>query len=279
MPIKLTALRARNGLTKMRHVLVGEPRSTFRWLFLATLPNSGSTAFAQVLETAPGISTAEPRGEAQWLVPQMSQKGLRWDPDLELDYRLIRAVWLRHAVRRSHGSAIVLEKSPANIVRMPALLETFSDMRPAVIVFTRDPVAICASWARRYDPQTLAARWLSPGTPAPRDDREFHQTLGRLCGERLAHLAGLQDLSSTVVTYEALTADPDAVSERLASLFPEAGPMSFSGEVSVKEYASQPLHNMNAEQISRLTPEQQGWIREGLEGHRRDVERLGYTLE
>lgn len=72
----------------VRHRMVGEPvrAEDVHWMFVATLPNSGSTALAMLLATAPRAVTLNKNGEGQWLTTEMSREGKRWDPAYKLDY-------------------------------------------------------------------------------------------------------------------------------------------------------------------------------------------------
>jgi hypothetical protein len=63
------------------------------FLFVITPPYSGSTALAQVLNTARGAAILHRTGEGQWLVPGMCAED-RWNPSKPMDWDSIRATWL-----------------------------------------------------------------------------------------------------------------------------------------------------------------------------------------
>ena len=164
-------------------------RRRLSWLFVATLPNSGSTALAGFLDSAPRAVKLAPDGEGQGLVPEMSAPARRWDPATPLDFGLVRAVWIDRALRAGPGPRLVIEKSPPNLCRFRALLAAFADMPSTVIRFTRDPYAVCASWARRYPPGMLARDWHPELAGRMTGEAAYFRTLGGHCGKQIALLA------------------------------------------------------------------------------------------
>lgn len=276
--LRRSARPAYNAWLRARARLRPPSNDGLEWLFLATLPNAGSTATAKWLETAENVFTLHRRGEGQWLVPQMCcDRGRKWQPDLELDYELIRAVWMHHAKKRSGGAGIILEKSPPNLVRMERLIETFSDMPVTLFVLTRDPLAVCASWAKRYPPQNLWRMWLPVGSEGLVDTEEgYYRTLGRLCGQRMADLAELTKSAACVLSYERLTQEPAAALGEVRAALPSLGAVEVDANVSVKDYQPQVLRNMNQEQIATLSHHQRDLVVEGLSPYREAVAALGY---
>jgi hypothetical protein len=273
------ARRLHNRFLKLR-VLAAERDTRERsWLFLATLPNSGSTALARIMETSKNVSILQSRAEGQWLIPEMCRPRDRWQAGYPVDWALVRAVWLHHALRRSGGQGIVFEKSPPNIMRMRELVDTFSDMDPHVLLFTRDPIAICASWAKRYDAAHLKREWLPIGSPPLDSADAYFRTLGRLCGERMSILAGLKDLPHFLLSYERLTESSASWLSELRRTVPALSDINVSASIAVKDYAPQPLRNMNQEQRATLTEQQRAWLGEGLEPHADSIRSFGYTLD
>jgi len=270
----------RNRMVHLRRRLGLDRRDTsgLAWLFLATLPNSGSTAFANLLGSAPHAAKLHRRGEGQWLVPELSAPARRWNPDAPVDFALVRSVWLDRALSLGPGPRLVVEKSPPNICRLRPLVAAFADMPIRVVRFTRDPYAVCASWAKRYDPARMAEVW-GETLAEPEDATGFHRRLGDICGRRMALLAGLADVSDADVAYEALADDPAAVLARLVTAVPLLAGADPAAVVKVKDYAPQPLRNMNREQIARLTPAEKAAITEGLRPHAAAIKALGYALD
>jgi hypothetical protein len=273
----LTGLRGRLGLG------LGDGTG-LSWLFVATLPNSGSTALAGLLDSAPRAVRLTARGEGQWLVPEMCAPGRRWDPAAALDLGRVRRVWVRRAreAGADAGARLVIEKSPPNLCRFRPLLAAFAGMPVRALRFTRDPYAVCASWARRYPPAKIARDWAPELTPALAgrlgDETAFYQALGAICGQRMRLLAGLEDCVDADLSYEALTADPVAAAAMLVAAFPLLAGLDPEAAVAVKDYAPQRLRNMNAAQLAALTPRQVAAITDGLRPHAAAVTALGYRL-
>lgn len=250
------------------------------WIFLATLPNSGSSAFARLIETAPGVTLVNPRAEAQWLVAAMSADGRRWDPATSLDYAKVRRVWTRRALARNPQASLAFDKSPPNLVRLDELREAFGGAAStSVVAFSRHPLAICASWAKRYAPETLAREWLGcPPHQIARGDA-YYRLIGELCGQRMTRLAAARNAAVLHVSYEEFCADPASVSAQLSAAFPTLGKIDVTQSISVKDYEPQKLRNMNDEQVARLSPAQRAAVLAGLEPYADSVGRLGYALE
>lgn len=267
-------------LTGLRSRLGGGRRtgSGLSWLFVATLPNSGSTALAGLLDSAPLTVRLTARGEGQWLLPDMCAPGRRWDPDAPLDLERVRRIWTRHALEAGGGPRLVIEKSPPNLCRFRALLAAFADMPVRVLRFTRDPYAVCASWARRYSPAKIVHDWAPEFAGRLDDEAAFFRALGAICGQRMRLLAGLEDCSDLDLSYEALTEDPAAAAAALAAAFPLLAGLDPQASVAVKDYAPQRLRNMNAGQVATLSPAQMAAITEGLGPHVAAVTALGYRL-
>jgi hypothetical protein len=276
------------GLSGLRGRLGLGDATGLSWLFVATLPNSGSTALAGLLDSAPRAVRLTARGEGQWLVPEMCAPGRRWDPAAALDLGRVRRVWVRRAraIGRGReagaGARLVIEKSPPNLCRFRPLLAAFDGMPVRALRFTRDPYAVCASWARRYPPAKLARDW-APEFPAELagrlgDETAFFRALGAICGQRMRLLAGLEDCVDADLSYEALTADPAAAAAALVAAFPLLAGLDPQAAVAVKDYAPQRLRNMNAAQLAALTPRQLAAITDGLRPHAAAVTALGYRL-
>lgn len=248
------------------------------WLFLATLPNSGSTAIANVLSSAPNAVQLTGHGEGQWLIPELCEAGKRWDPDHPFAADMLRTVWMRRAMTRKQPPLVVVEKSPPNIVRMNKLLSIFGDMPAKVFRLIRDPYAVCASWAKRYSPEVVAAQWdvdldLNLGR-----DQGYYRALGDLVGSRMKVLDSLAEISDLTIRYEDFTEDPDPKLAEIEEALPILAGIRADAEVKVKDYGQQGLRNMNATQIEMLTPEQIGWISDALQPYREVVETFGYSV-
>lgn len=247
---------------------------------MATLPNSGSTAFAKLVESSTNIRLLNSRGEGQWLVPAISSDGSRWDPNLQVDYNRVRAVWVERALSSGRLPATIFDKSPPNMVRMRKLADTFArDFPVDLIVYTRDPLAVCASWLKRYSPTQIAGEW---NVEALADENlaeeDILRLLGELCGSRMEMLESILDLASLHVSYEALTESSQSVIARTKAAIPALADVDTEADLRVKDYAPQRLRNMNAEQSALLSEDQQRHVRSGLMRYAKSIEKLGYEI-
>lgn len=249
------------------------------WLFIACLPNGGSTALAKMLRNASAAHTLTPSGEGQWLVPAMSQNGRRWDPNLPLDYAQIRRVWLSRLVLR-RKPCVVIEKSPPNLCRFHPLLASFEGMPRITLVVARNPFAICASWAKRYKPSTVIRTWHPElaGRGLETDDLLFHEALGSICGKRFEMLAEAAKGAEYVTTYETIAENPTAFLSTMGELTPLLKDADPSALLGVKDYPAQPFNNMNEADIARLTSAQSDAIRQGLAPYEAALTAFGYTI-
>jgi hypothetical protein len=215
------------------------------FLFILTPPYSGSTALAQFLNQSPRAMLLDPRGEGQWLVPGLHRSD-RWHADKPVDYRSVRSVWLRAYQDRKAGDsqiALVIEKSPPNMVRIDRLLDTFRDH--SLLANNRDPYANCSSILHRIHAD--AAR--DPGARAV--------LLRELARDWLDRSARLQELIAAhgvpLLTYEAFCADPLAVTKVLPGLGPKLARLDADAAVTVKDYPVQGITNQNDRQIGQLS--------------------------
>ncbi|MEL7346432.1 MAG: hypothetical protein AAFN17_01650 [Pseudomonadota bacterium] len=259
-------------------VLPAAERRGTSWLFLATLPNSGSTAFAKLMSTSPRVVLVHREGEGHWMVPGFADAGRLWDPDFPFDQAAVRRIWLGVVRQQGIRPCVVMEKGPANMVRMRQLLALFSDMQTTVLRLTRDPYAICASWRKRYGIKHLRERWQAEQYGPIETEEDRLRTFGAICGARYEILRGLEDLSSLTFSYERLTAHPEEVAREIQAAVPGIGSIDLAAKLPVKDYAPQSLSNMNAGQIDSLSARDIDLITEGLAPHEETLRAFGYAL-
>lgn len=246
------------------------------WLFIATLPNAGSTAFARLIETSSLAVTLGPRAEGQWLVPELVAEGRRWDPSWPRSFDSVRAVWSAAVEQKAADTCVVVEKSPPNLCRMGRLMAAFSDRPVKLVRFMREPLAVCASWAQRYPPEIVVAEWAPRLAGQIRDEATFFEALGGIYGERAVMMRELEGLADLTLTYEGLTARPEAALQRVVKLYPELGRLRADAELRVKDYPPQRLRNFNEEQRTWLSRAQIGWIERGLVPYGDALAHFGY---
>ncbi|MEM9233553.1 MAG: hypothetical protein AAGA69_04855 [Pseudomonadota bacterium] len=253
-------------------------RDDVRWLLVATLPNSGSTAVSKLLQGSKNAVAVTPSGEGQWLLPAMSAPGKRWEPNRRIDYNQMRRVWLSRVPQKGHP-IVVIDKSPSNLCRLGEVAHALSTMPVKMISVTRDPYATVASWAKRYPPARVVRDWRPSLKGRVETDEAFFEALGNIWGEWGAMLAKLRERSDYATSYETLVEKPAAFVEAMAEIYPELSDIDPNANVSVKDYAAQPLKNMNDEQIASLTEDQLRAVTKGLARHEAVVTGLGYALK
>ncbi len=239
------------------------------WLFLATLPGSGSTLLADLLCRHCGAGQLAPRAEAQWLVPDLTRPGSRWDPDWPPALDGVRRIWLDR-VREKALAGSVLEKSPPNLCRMRRLMTAFADMPQTLVRLVRDPFAVCEGWTR-YPSETIFADW-APGMKHVVTSREqYWALLGDVCGKRMTMLHDLGDLAVHTVRYERLVATPLQTLTDIAVDCPGLAPPETDRIDGVED--------RNRTQLQSLDDGQRQAFAAGLRPYAGAVEDLGYSVE
>jgi hypothetical protein len=283
---RLSSLR-RNGRRRLDNALLdlryraspwNPPAGSVHWLFVATFPNGGSTALAQLLASADSAVTLTGNGEGQWLVPHLLRPGRRWEASMPVNWPHVRRIWLHNVRRRNKLPCVVIEKSPTTMVRMRQAMQAFSDMPCRLLRFSRDPYAVCSSWASRYGPRRIAHGWGEPTGNMAADSPAFFRVLGDIYGRRARVLHELADVADATISYEDLTRDTSAALDLIGSIEPLLADASAEAQLKVKDYAPQPLRNMNDRQIAVLSDQQIAAIGEGLLPHADAVAALGYGL-
>ncbi|MBM7070101.1 sulfotransferase [Actibacterium sp. 188UL27-1] len=280
-PVKATLNELRNKAIHLRSRLVPTGyEDHIHWLFIATLPNSGSTALAQLLASAPAAVSLTSNGEGAWMIPALHGPE-RSNPDLPLNYHQIKAVWTNRIAKKAPKPCVVVEKSPTNIVRMKEMIAGFAPSQCTLVSLTRDPYAICASWAKRYPGMNTESSWIIDPPQQPKglnEDEAFYWTVGMICGYRLKFMQHLSDRVDLALSYEGIIEDVPGTADRLKKVCPILDGIEQEVRVKVKDYAPQPLTNMNDRQISKLSPRRIEMITAGLTPFRNAVEAAGYQL-
>jgi hypothetical protein len=248
------------------------------WILMATLPNSGSTAFAKLLDSSPSVTLVTDRGEGQWLLPDLCADRLRWDPNHRINYERVHYVWKASVMARNPKATFIFDKSPPTLVRYEHLSEALSSSgKSSLISFSRNPLAICASWTKRYPPTQIAAEWEHLEKREMEGDR-FYYKIGQICGKRMEMLVKAREISRLHVSYEEICEDPTSVTHRLSEAFPGLQVEDPEATILVKDYARQPLRNMNEEQLKIFSEQQRSAVLDGLSLYEDSIKSLGYSL-
>ena len=254
-----------------------EQRDDVSWLLMATMPNSGSTAIAKLLNHSQHVVELTKSGEGQWLVPAISTPGTRWDPEAPFNEGQLRRVWLSR-VPAHPSPSVIFEKSPPNLCRIGKIADALAPMDRKIICLTRDPLATCASWFRRYALAAVIRSWCPEYRGTIQTEADHLRLLGKIYGVRAGYLVKAREIAALTMSYEELTENPQKFVDALQELLPILTDLRADAKVTVKDYEPMALQNLNERQTSRITAEQADAIREGLADYRADIEALGYSI-
>lgn len=253
-------------------------RKNVSWLLLLTIPNSGSTALAKMLLTAPNTFSLSDRAEGQWLIPSLCKTPERWSPDYRVWGRKIRATWLSAIGKGTTSPILVVEKSPPNLCRFQSLITALGPMQTHVATLSRDPYATCSSWSTRYGPRILEENWGITGAKSLAKDLRYFSLLGEIWLERARMLLEARRFSTIDIRYEDFTNDVSATVRQLETAIPGLRDISVNARIQVKDYGEQRISNMNDRQIGRLTADQIDAISLGLSSDADTVRNFGYSI-
>ncbi|MEJ2140008.1 MAG: sulfotransferase [Gammaproteobacteria bacterium] len=251
-----------------RPQLSGEPDPVF--LFVLTTPYSGSTALAKILDTSQHGMTLNDSGEGQWLVPGLRQLE-KWHEDMYVDWQSVRAVWLerfQEARRQNNQLRVVIEKSPANLVRAAQFAENFPTA--SFLGFTRNPYACCASiFHRRWDPRNSLASYRN---------KKFKQIAGHWARRTRLIRDFVEPRGIEWFTYEQFCADTAGCVAKINKACPDLEGIDPQGKVKVKNYKVQKITNQNPRQLAMLKPADIDAINSALTEHADLMSFYGYEL-
>ncbi len=241
-----------------------------RFLFIITLPYSGSTAIAKLLNSIPNSMFLQRIGEGQWLVPSLCDKD-RWNPDKAINWKLVRKAWLGiyNTVNQLVGTInVIIEKSPPNMVRIKKLLAVFPNSSCFAVM--RDPYASCSSFLyREYPVEKLAST-------------EREAALARIAGMWLLRsryvMEGIQENDLLFFSYEEFCANTGECIKKVTNICPELGAVDCTSTIKVKDYPAQKIINQNARQIERLSKEDINCVSGVLSAGLEQMDYFGYTV-
>ena len=241
------------------------------FLFVITPPYSGSTALANFLNTGASTAFLEKNAEGQWLVPGLCEPD-RWQFEKPVDFRSVRAVWLNQYQKikseMNAGLAVVIEKSPPNMMRMEELGAQFNDV--SFLATNRNPFANCASVLfRQHDPKKLTAE----GRCAVVRDLARHWLMRSRVVRRLTEV-----LDAPFVSYEQFCTDPSSVLSSLKLATDQLKEIQPNPTIKVKDYKPQRIVNQNPRQINRLTSSEKAEIENVLQEDEELLLYFGYAI-
>ncbi len=213
-----------------------------KYLFILSLPNSGSTLLSKILTTSKNVSANNTQGTCEGQTLPTVRKLMfdhdeRWNEQLTLDWAYIQAEWRKYwDVTRP----VLLEKSPPNLIRAKSIITHF---QPSYfIILIRNPYAICDGFLnRKKNPweAEVAAKFV------------IHQLkLQRKNAEQLSN--------RLILSYEFLTTKPTEFKCQLLEFLPEISDIQtdITFNVHNKIGKAMTLQNLNPIKINRLTSAQ-----------------------
>lgn len=216
-------------------------RPDVQWLLIYTPPNAGSTALARLIASSAHARALLPSHEGAWLLPELTRLPDRMTEQPLVSAARLRAVWLG-AVRHERAP-VVVEKTPDNMFRWQRIAEALEGMPQTRIVLIRAPLPTIASWVKRYgarvSSEPIARFGITPDTRANR-----LRLWTRIWLNRAETLAGIP--ADLTLRYEDLCADPSTFVAALAALVPRLADIDPAAQLRVKDYAQQPLVDLNA---------------------------------
>ena len=204
-----------------------------KYLFIISLPRSGSTALWQLLKTSPNVSALAKEGHlvANQLLKSnnIMDKNDRWNPTKKIPWAMVKKKW---EDEWNIGKPVLLEKSPPHLIRVQEIEKRFPNC--FFVILVRNPYAFCEGERRRFDDTyyNIARFWVA------------------CCKYQLDNIKNIKN--NIYFTYEELTDHPHEVCDKIINFVPEIKELDITKTLIVKEKSIQ-LTNLNEQQISRLS--------------------------
>jgi hypothetical protein len=261
-------------------MIAGAAGAIRRHLFLLAPNNSGSTFLAAALADCARAWSLPREGQhvAGFHGPSSRGTGTRllWAADpasvaafrdaAAYDWARTRRAWEFHARAVQEGADTLVIASPPFLLIPDQLAAEFPGA--AFLIMVRNPYAVAEGIIRRGP----AAGPVAPGDSlAAAAARHIVAALAAQEANRVALGA-----RAVFFTYEAMCAAPETVTARVAALAPELADLDLAHARPVKGRYDEPLRDMNAEQIARLTPGQIADLDAVFAAHRPLLARFGY---
>ena len=224
-------------------------------LFIISPNNSGSTFVRRAIETCAAVWSLPREGQHMlgYTGPNLEQEGqeLIWasDPDRLAalrdprlyDWDKTRKAWYFQAHAHNEQAQVFMTKSPPFLPIVDQLRGAFHN--PKFLFLVRNPYAVVEAICRYRERHTTDRR----------------QALDSACAHILNCFELLQESTkrhadiACFLRYEDMCAEPLGVAQNVVALVPELHDLNFDQKLSVKGNYDEPLRNMNADQIARLS--------------------------
>ena len=262
-------------------MIIGGDGAIAGHLFLLAPNNSGSTFLAAALARCARAWSLPREGQhvAGFQGPSSRGTGTRllWAADpasvatfrapAAYDWNRTRRAWHFHARADQAGADTLIVASPPFLLVADQLAAAFADA--AFLIMVRNPYAVAEGIIRRAANAGPVAPGESLATTAER------HIVAALAAQQ-ANRAALADRAA-FFTYEDMCRTPGRVAANIAALVPALADLTLDQSLPVKGRYHEPLRDMNADQIARLTPGQTADLHAVFAAHRDLLAAFGYA--
>lgn len=227
------------------------------YLFVLSLPYSGSTVLWRLLATSPNVSSFPIEGQNLDSVRSI-MRAKPWDADYEIPWDVVKSKW---EAEWDLSKPILLEKSPPNLIRAFEIEKVFSPSYFIIVV--RDPYAFCQGYMQRQKttPEDAARFWV------------------RCAEQQKRNMEGL--CNSLFLSYESFTENPLGASDQILQFMPQLQslqPESAFLAQSIISYEARKITNFNQLKINQLSSKDISGINRILELHSEYMKFFSYDF-
>lgn len=182
----------------------------------------------------------------------------RWNIQKQFPWEKIKKIWIEYW---DLSKAVLLEKSPPNIIRAISIEKHFTDCK--FICLVRNPYAQIEGKIRRHEKDIAAAT---------------EEILFYLKTQQ----KNIEQLNSVLyLSYEELTNHPEVAKEKIIEFIPELADISITQKYKAHNFKTSSkmgIVNLNKEKIDRLTDNQITLINGIFEKEKEVLEYFGYQI-
>ncbi len=249
-------------------------------LFIICPNNSGSTFLRNAISLSEHVWSLQKEGQhtSGFVGPSATSIGahLIWSTerhwlatlrdDTAYDWNISKKAWYFQASSQSPTATVFVTSSPPFLLDVQRLKDNFRNSK--FIFMTRNPYAVVEGiFRRRKRLKSSRSNLLQVAAE--------HVIF---CLQQQQRNIAAYSADGVFFTYEQLCADPTAVAAKIQGLVPTLIDLNLSQTVAVKGLYNEPLRNMNADQIARLTKEQIAQLTAYFKLHMPILTAFGYCL-
>ncbi len=255
------------------------PKLIKRHLFISESNNSATTYIKNLLETSSstwnlkregqateGFDGPKTRGHDYHLIWAAKDKWLNnFRNPCSFNWDKTKIAWYRQAYANNFEATVFVEKSPSSLAYRQQLEDNF--LNPSFIYILRNPHAIAEGIHRNLQyPSSIEERFQ---LIAKHISQCFHLVSTNLHNSRD---------NTLLIEYELFCENPGLYLDQITTLFPEINDLNIDQPIAVKGKYYDVLHNMNGNQLERLSSDQINYLNKEFIKHRQLFEKFGYQL-